>query len=45
MSGLELITPISNPSPAKPINDAENNFFENIMKGSLQALNKLELLL
>lgn len=44
MSGLELVTPI-NTTPPKSINDAENNFFENIMKGSLQALDKSKLLL
>jgi hypothetical protein len=43
MSALELTTPYSLTS--KPINDAENNFLRNIMKGTLQALNKLKQLL
>lgn len=42
MSGLEPVTPIHT-TPPKSINGAENNFFENIMKGSLQALDKSKL--
>lgn len=42
MSASELVTSIK-PSQKKCIDDVKNNFFENIVRRNLQALNKLKL--
>lgn len=44
LSALELVTLI-NPPLKKCMDDVKNNFFENMVRRNLQALNKFKLLL